>query len=142
MSNNIEISRIPTSIQEILIKLKFIKNLKRGYKLNISSLTYSENSYFESVKRMFTGEGRKLTIEFIHNLVVQSLDTLENFSDTEFAETILNHLDEACLGLEILREGYSNDAEVSARISTILENIRLQLDKNRDFLNGRKKPKI
>lgn len=136
--SEIEISRIPTSVQLVLTKLKFLKGLKRNCKLNISTLTYSENTYYESIKRLFTGESRKLTISFVENLIIQAIDILEVYGASEFAYTILLHLDEACIGLEILRENYANDAEISSRLETTIENVKFQVEKNRNFLTLKK----
>jgi len=135
----IEISRMPSTLQEILIRLKYIGGIKRGVKLNIQNLSYSDSSWFETIRRSLSGEGRAHTQEFLKNVVSSSLDIINDYKDSEFIETILEHLSNTVVGLENLRETYRMDPEFECRVSTIIENVNFQLDKNKHFLKGRKK---
>jgi hypothetical protein len=134
---HIETIPMPQTLQELLVRLKWISNIKRGQKMNLSNLTYSDPTWYESFKRFVSSESRSYTIEYLKNNVTSALDIISEYRDSVFIITILEHLQNSVVGLQNLLETYKNDPEFHCRISTIIENINYQLEMNKHFISGR-----
>lgn len=128
---------IPVALQDLLVKLRVLSMIGAGNKLNISNLSIIEkDSWTGAFYRALTGENRKNTINYVNQIIDDSIKALGEYSDTEFCALIVNALANAKMGIINLGTTYQNDLNFSAHIKVLTDNIDLQLDKNKNLLNG------
>lgn len=136
MSGNV-INCIPATLNDLLVKLKILSMIERGKKINMGTMTFVEStSWWGSFNRSLSGEGRKCLMIYLNLIVSQSITAINEYQDTEFCKLIVNSLAEAKIGIQNLLTTYQTDPSIVAQIKVCLENVDIQLEKNRDLLNG------
>lgn len=128
---------IPTTLNDLLVKLKFMSMIERGKKINMGTMTFSEStSWIAAFYRGLSGEGRKGLMIHINQIIQQAISAINEYQDTEFCTLVVNHLAEAKIGIQNLTTTYQRDHVVVAQIDVCVSNIDLQLEKNRSLLLG------
>lgn len=136
MSANV-INSIPATLNDLLVKLKILSMIERGKKINMGTMTFVEaTSWWGSFSRGLSGEGRKGLMVHLNQIVSQSITAINEYQNTEFCKLVVNSLAEAKIGIQNLMTTYQNDPSIVAQIKVCIENIDIQLEKNRDLLNG------
>src|SRR3989338_1259481 len=136
MASNVTNS-IPTTLNELLVKLKFISLIERGKKVNINANScIDRGSWFGSIWRSLSGEGRKGLMLYLSSTINQAITAINEYNDTEFKVVIVNHLAGTKPGLNNLLETYGPDLSIVSQISVLITNIDIQLEKNRELLDG------
>lgn len=135
---------MPKTLQQLLVKLTFIGNIDKGIKINTHDMSVSDaNSWIARIARTvrtftFTTESRKTMIIAVEQLVDESIKAIEQYSSSPFRKEIVNALDNATSGISNLMDTYSADLIVKSKLEVILKNISIQLEKNQNYLEGRK----
>lgn len=130
---------IPPALTDLLVKLRILSMIERGMKINMGSLTFvSCSSWIGAIQRSLNGEGRKSLVVHLNNIIEQAINAISEYQNTEFCKIIVNALSDSKIGINNLIITYQNDPSVVAQIKTCLENIDIQLNKNRKYLNGHK----
>lgn len=128
---------IPTTLNELLVKLKFISLIERGKKVNINANScIDRNSWIGSFWRSLSGEGRKGLMLYLISTINQAITAINEYNGTEFKGLIVNHLAGTKPGLSNLLETYGSDLSIISQISVLISNIDIQLEKNRELLDG------
>ena len=128
---------IPFDLQELLTELEFLGQITQGNKPCMNNMTLVDSSsWIGAIKRYITGESRDGIIREIRNIVDKAIESIQTHKDKEFLSLIINKLGQARQGIETLKVTYRSDPKMISRISVILANIDLQLQKNRNFLKG------
>jgi len=128
---------IPATLNDLLVKLKFLSMIERGKKINMGSMDFVDcNSWWGAFKRSLAGEGRKSLMVHINQIVQQAITAIGEYKDTEFCALIVNNLAEAKIGIQNLSTTYQDDPNIVAQINVCVSNIDLQLEKNRSLLDG------
>ena len=128
---------IPATLNDLLVKLKILSMIERGKKINMGSMTFVDStSWWGSVSRSLSGEGRKGLMIHLSQIVQQAITAISEYKDTEFCTLIVNHLAQAKIGIQNLSTTYQDDPSVVAQINVCVSNIDLQLEKNRRLLDG------
>lgn len=120
---------IPHTLQELLVELNFIGKITIDMKpcMNDKSLVHS-NSWLGAIKRYINKEGRIPTMAKINNIIDRTIAALEQYrNNPKLYPLILAALQEAKNGIDNLRETYSEDIGMQAKLAVCLENIKLQL---------------
>lgn len=136
MSQNVTNS-IPSTLNDLLVKLKILSMIERGKKINMASMTFTDStSWFGALSRTISGEGRKSFILYLSQTIQQAINAISEYRDTEFARIIVNDLSNAKIGIQNLTTTYHSDPLCIAQLEIYIANIDLQLEKNRDLLEG------
>ena len=118
---------------DVLTKLKFISTILPNQKINVQQLKAENNNVFTPLKRMFYGETRSTTLNFITSTVEKSFDIIKVYSSSEKKSEILlcnnitTDLIKCIDGLHNLQKTYKDDNIVVCSITSIIENIKAKL---------------
>lgn len=122
-------------MSELLHKLAVIALIEKEYKLNVYTLSFTQNSsWCGSLNRYLRGESRRSLIDMLNKLIQQTIQAIQDYSNTEFCKLVINHLNSAKTGIENLSVTYKDDPNIVAQLEIILENITIQLDKNKSLI--------
>ena len=136
MSVNVTNS-IPATLNDLLVKLKILSMVERGKKINMGTMTFIDaSSWLGSISRSMSGEGRKGLMAHLSQIVQQAINAINEYQSTEFCGLIVNHLAEAKVGIISLKTTYQSDPSIVAQLDVCISNIDLQLNKNRNLLEG------
>lgn len=136
MSNTVTNS-IPSTLNDLLVKLKILSMIERGKKINIGTMTFVDSSsWWGSVSRTLSRECRKGLMLHINQIVQQAINSINEYKDTEFCKLVVNSLAQAKIGILNLATTYQDDPNIVAQINICISNIDLQLEKNRVMLEG------
>ena len=128
---------IPTTLNDLLVKLKILSMIERGKKINMGTMTFTDSaSWMGAIGRSLTGEGRKGLMVHLSQIVQQAINAINEYQNTEFCGLIVNQLAQAKIGIQNLTTTYQSDPNVVAQIDVCVSNIDLQLEKNRSLLEG------
>lgn len=73
---------------------------------------------------------------YLTSTINQAITAINEYNGTEFKGLIVNHLAGTKPGLNNLLETYGSDLSIVSQISVLISNIDIQLEKNRDLLDG------
>lgn len=111
--------------------------IERGHKINMGTMTFVEStSWLGSLQRSLNGEGRKGLMIHLNQIIQQAITAINEYQNTEFCKIIVNSLAHAKIGIQNLITTYQNDPSIVAQLEICIENIDLQLEKNRSLLEG------
>ena len=113
------------NVQDVLSKLKFLSKIKKGEKLNVTSLTISEDTFFTNIQRYFhVLESRDKTLEFIKrvsddalNIALKCLQSRDSFHHN-IGRIVISNLREIKGGIDNLGSTYGEDRMFVAKIET------------------------
>ncbi len=122
---------LPNTLRDLLVKLQFLSMIEKGMKPCMSDLSFvSANSWVGAFKRRICNENRKNLINEIELIVDQSIRALDEYhSSTKFMKILTSSIDSSKIGLENLLSTYQDCPNTISRISVILKNINLAIDK-------------
>jgi hypothetical protein len=127
MTNN---SIIPPALNDLLVQMAVVGQLRVGQKLNMGAMTFSDaNSWYSSFWRSISGEGRRGLMLHLTQIVQQASTAIHDYKDTDFCKLIVNHLVEFKKGVNSLSTTYSTDPRIIAQLSVLNANIDMQLNK-------------
>ncbi len=128
---------IPEPLRDLLGKLVFLSMIEKNKKPCMHDMTFvRDSSWLGALKRSLRGEGRKSMILHIHQIIDLAIASIDEYRDTEFLPLILNRLAEAKVGITNLITTYRRYPDTIAKISVCLDNINIQLEKNKHLLKG------
>lgn len=128
---------IPSTLSDLLVKLKILGMVERGTKINMGTMTFTDaSSWSGAVTRSVSGEGRKGLLVNLSQIVQASINSINEYKNTEFCHLIVNHLALAKIGIQNLQATYQSDPSTVAQMEVLVDNIELQLSKNRELLDG------
>lgn len=131
------INPIPTPLNSILLQLGVIASIERGQKMNMSNMTFTDaSSWWGSLFRSLSGEGRKHTLSHLNLIIQQSFSAIQEYHNTEFLPIIVNALARAKIGISNLAATYQKCPSTASALNLIIQNIDLQLGKHADKLEG------
>ena len=126
---------IPLPLSELLTKLQVISLLDKDQKLNVSDLSFTNsNSWSGSLYRYYYGESRKGLINMLSSVIQQTVQSINDYKNTEFIALVVTHLNDAREGVVKLKTTYANDPNVLSQLEIMLECIDLNLDRNRSHI--------
>ena len=136
MSTNVTNS-IPTTLNDLLVKLRILGKIQRGKKINMGTMSFVDAaSWIGALARSLSGEGRKGLMVHLNQIIQQAINAINEYHDTEFCKIVVNHLAQAKVGIQTLTTTYQADPSTVAQIEVCISNIDLQLEKNRSLLEG------
>jgi hypothetical protein len=128
---------IPDPLRDLLSKLVFLSMIEKGRKPCMHDMTFvKSSSWMGSLRRAVAGEGRKSMIIHINQIVDTAIQAIEEYRDTEFLSLIVNKLAMSKIGIENLITTYQKHPDTIAKIRICVDNINIQLEKNKQFLQG------
>lgn len=128
---------IPVPLNDLLVKLKILAMIESGKKINMGNMSFTNaDSWIGAFYRGLHGEGRKGLIVHLNQIVGHAITAIDEYKATEFCGLIVNHLARARIGILNLSSTYTKYPKTVAQIGTCLDNIDLQLMKNRQLLEG------
>lgn len=123
---------IPTTLKGLLSKLEFLGMIERGQKPCMGDMTFVDgNSLWGALIRALKGEGHKGMLAHINQIIEQTIDSIEEFKDTEFLPIIIIDLNKAKIGITHLSTTYKDQPAVTSELNVIIANINHQLKKHK-----------
>lgn len=95
-----------------------------------------KSSWWGAFQRTLAREDKKSLIEYINQVVSDSMKAINDYKDTEFLADIVNSLSNCKTGLTNLRTTYQDYPDTVAQLRVIMRNIDIQLEKNISVLQG------
>ncbi len=120
-------------IRDTIIKLKFIGTFQSNEKIDVRNLRVEQNTIFTPIKRMFYGESRNTTFDFLNNTIEKSFNIINSFIRTDklsekiFCKNILNDLVNCISGLKNIQRTYTDDKLFFCNVQTLIESIQAKL---------------
>jgi hypothetical protein len=120
--------------KEIVSSLKFIGRIQTGEKINVKfMLMQPTNLITRIIRTLFNYDNRSNTLNFIQRTISSAFDILHSYekSDEECDKIMLQHivndLRKCKLGMNNLKETYSDDIKFCCDIDTLLQVIEARL---------------
>ena len=119
----------PTDLQELLVKLEFLSQVKQGDKINTKEMSFSpKDSWISSLKRTYSREDRKLTLQYIKDVVRDTTDILDRYKDEkDYYNIIKQSFTNAKSGIENLLITYKDSPEIISVLRVIIKDMELQI---------------
>jgi hypothetical protein len=120
-------------IRDTIIKLKFIGTFQSNEKIDVRNLRVEQNTIFTPIKRMFYGESRNTTFDFLNTTIEKSFNIINSFIRTDklsekiFCKNILNDLVNCISGLKNIQRTYTDDKLFFCNVQTLIESIQAKL---------------
>jgi len=122
--------------QEIISRLKFIGQIKKGEKINTKHMYVQPDGFGTSLSRtFFKQDNRGNALSFCNETIIRSFELLITYerssskSERILFQNLLLDLDQATTGLSNLKVTYIVDTKFCCDMDTILQNTRAKLDK-------------
>lgn len=126
---------IPPPITELITNLSVIGLIEKEQKLNVKTMSFSpSNTWGQTIYRTYYRESRQGLVDFLQDILAKTINAIQDFANTEFCKLVVNHLAIARVGIVNLTITYADDPNILSQINVILENIDIQLAKNRKLL--------
>jgi hypothetical protein len=119
--------------REIITKLKFIGTFQAGEKIDVNNLRIEDKTLFTPLKRLFFGEGRDKTFNFLSLTIERSIEIIQNYvlsdriSERIYCSNLINDLFKAVIGLKNIQETYREDKMFVCNIDILIENVDAKL---------------
>ncbi len=119
--------------REIITKLKFIGTFQAGEKIDVNNLRVENKTLFTPLKRLFFGEGRDKTFNFLSLTIERSIEIIQNYvlsdriSERIYCSNLINDLFKAVIGLKNIQETYREDKMFVCNIDILIENVDAKL---------------
>lgn len=118
-------------MSEIVCKLIFLSKINEGEKINVKSMSITDNSMYANVYRyLFTTESKETTYEFIKNTIDNAFSVLCLSKNQELTDTIIKSIIDSKNGIIKLQQTYSLDRMFVSKLETLLKLIELRLHSN------------
>jgi len=120
-------------VRDTIIKLKFIGTFQSNEKIDVRNLRVEQNTIFTPIKRMFYGESRNTTFDFLNTIIEKSFNIINSFIRTDklsekiFCKNILNDLVNCISGLKNIQRTYTDDKLFFCNVQTLIESIQAKL---------------
>lgn len=109
----------------------------RNKKPNMYDMSVCEaSSWMAAMYRMWNGESHRNMLIELNIIIDATIQAITEYQDTEFLPLIINNLSEAKIGITNLLTTYQKRTDVVAKLTTLLNNIDMQLGHNREILHG------
>jgi len=130
---------IPNDVREIIAKLYFIGMIKTGMKINtMGKLGFvNSESWYGALTRAINHENRKITLNFINNLIDLSIKAINTYNKTEFSHLLIRALSNAKTGILNLANTYNTDLDFYSNIKVCIDNIDMQLRQYQDRMEDK-----
>jgi hypothetical protein len=108
---------------ELIINLKVLSQLSKNRKLSTkeSFLNLEPNEGItlpESFRRWWRGDSREETLKKLDNIIVKSVSLLEKHTE------LRQYLESSIIGLENLKETYTDCTQTRARLDVIIDKLK------------------
>ena len=117
--------------QDIISKLKFIGEIKKDHKVNVSEVQLQPNTYATSFLRTFvTKDNRSNTIAFLKNVIhkiFQIIILLKAERKQREFDNLISDLDKAVIGLHNLKTTYESDVKFCCDLDLLVQEIQTVL---------------
>ena len=123
--------KMPPEISKILENMDFISMIKPGYKVNISTKTFSEpNSYLAPIYRRINGDSNEKTILFIEEIIEEANNILDSPLDKKWVLKVYEALRPMKVGVLNLLKTYYDKPGTLTKINICVNKIDCLLEYN------------
>lgn len=139
---------------DVISKLKFIGKIKKGEKINVKNMYVQPDSLATKISRSFINyDSRDNALNFIISVLKRSFDILnlhiiesnKNNAEMMVCTNLIRDLKESKVGIENLKDTYSDDVMFCCKIETLIQEIDAKLleieNKNKIDNESKKKEK-
>jgi len=114
-------------------KLKFITLIEVGERINVSSISTSQQSWFSSIYRSIFKESRNKTFQFLNDVIDRSFELIflykdsKKLSDKISCYQILDDIMNSISGIRNIQQTYGEDRNFFCEMETLLATIFARL---------------
>ncbi len=142
-------------VDGLLVNLKILGKIKDAEKIDISAdkIKLQGNTFYTSLIRFIKGDSRGKTIQFINEVITNSIDVLMQFvNSTQMSPYNANsyqynknytslvnlsiELKNCITGLESLKKTYDDDVHTVSQIEVIVNKIKIHTDIADNFIKS------
>lgn len=119
--------------REVMKKLKFITLIEVGERINVSSISTSQQSWFSSIYRSIFKESRNKTFQFLNDVIDRSFELIflykdsKKLSDKISCYQILDDIMNSISGIRNIQQTYGEDRNFFCEMETLLATIFARL---------------
>lgn len=119
--------------REVMKKLKFITLIEVGERINVSSISTSQQSWFSSIYRSIFKESRNKTFQFLNDVIDRSFELIflykdsKKLSDKISCYQILDDIMNSISGIRNIQQTYGDDRNFFCEMETLLATIFARL---------------
>lgn len=125
-NNKIDTDGMPSHLRDLLVRLNFIGMIEKGYKPCFHDLSFvPAASWWGTMKRSWSSESGKLSIEKIESTIDEGIRSLKTFSGSEFYPIVRSAIINSKKGIENIIETYKSVPSIVAHLQIVLETIRI-----------------
>jgi hypothetical protein len=110
-------------------KLKFITLIETGERINVNSISTSQQSWFSSIYRSIFKESRNKTFQFLNDVIDRSFELVflykdsKKLSDKISCYQILDDIMNSIVGIRNIQQTYIDDRNFFCEMETLLASI-------------------
>jgi hypothetical protein len=119
--------------RDVMKKLKFITLIETGERINVSSISTSQQSWFSSIYRSIFKESRNKTFQFLNDVIDRSFELIflykdsKKLSDKISCYQILDDIMNSITGIRNIQQTYLSDRNFFCEMETLLASIFARL---------------
>jgi hypothetical protein len=119
--------------REVMKKLKFITLIEVGERINVSSISTSQQSWFSSIYRSIFKESRAKTFQFLNDVIDRSFELVtlykgsKKLSDKISCYQIVDDIIGSVAGIRNIQQTYIEDRNFFCEMETLLASIFAKL---------------
>lgn len=119
--------------REVMKKLKFITLIEVGERINVSSISTSQQSWFSSIYRSIFKESRAKTFQFLNDVIDRSFELVtlykgsKKLSDKISCYQIVDDIIGSVTGIRNIQQTYVEDRNFFCEMETLLASIFAKL---------------
>ena len=127
------------SNHETITRLKFLSKIRKGEKINVMANTLQPDSMLTSLSRaLLNTDNRQNSLTYIQNSVNSGFQLFttyirsERISEKKLASQIIKDIIDAKIGINNLKNTYSDDTMFCCSIDTYLQTIDAKIDEYKE----------
>jgi len=119
--------------RDVMKKLKFITLIESGERINVSSISTSQQNWFSSIYRSIFKESRAKTFQFLNDVIDRSFELIflykdsKKLSDKISCYQILDDIMNSIIGIRNIQQTYGDDRNFFCEMETLLASIFARL---------------
>jgi L-rhamnose isomerase len=129
--NNLIRYVLKMNASETISRLKFLKNIKIGDKIDTESISLQPDTWLTPLTRWINGEDKKKTLNFLKNTLDAALELYKVYSNVPLYQEqnlqVVKDFNDALRGIINLEDTYSTDLKFVCDLQTLSENTRMKL---------------
>ena len=119
------------NVSETISRLKFLKNIRKGDKINTDTISRQPDTWLTPVMRWINGQDKNKTLNFLKSTLDAALELYQVYTNVPLYEEqniqVVKDFYAALTGIKNLEYTYSTDLKFVCDLQTLSENTTMKL---------------